>query len=127
MASTFADSGAPSVDCPEAITAGDAAVAAGEYDGGSANFATALGEILVEDNYFFDPQGVSGKLLGSKVGAAADPRPANPTQANVSGGVRPRGAGLDASATYRGAFPASQPLWTSGWTALSQGGILVDN
>lgn len=127
VASTFADSGAPAIDCGAAITAGDAAVAAGEYDGGSANFPTVTGEILVQDNYFFDPKGVAGKLAGSKVGAPADPRPANPTDANVSGGVRPRGAGLDASATYRGAFPASQPLWTAGWTALSQGGILVDN
>lgn len=127
VASTFADSVAPAIDCPAAITAGDAAVARGEYDGGSVNFPSATGEILVQDNYFFDPQGVAGKLLGSKVGAPADPRPANPTDANVSGGVRPRGAGLDASASYRGAFPASQPLWTAGWTALSQGGILVDN
>ena len=127
VASTFADSGAPAVDCPAAIAGGDAAVAAGEYDGGTVNFPAVAGEILVQDNYFFTPTGVGGKLLGSKIGAPADPRPANPTAANVSGGVRPRGAGLDASATYRGAFPASQPLWTSGWTALSQGGILVDN
>ena len=128
VASTFADSGAVVDDCPNAVAAGDAAVAAGsQYDGGSANFTAVSGEILVNDNYFFNPQGnASFGLVGSKVGAAADPRPANPTDANVSGGVRPRGAGLDASATYRGAFPASQPLWTAGWTVLSQGGIFVE-
>ncbi|MCR9094204.1 MAG: hypothetical protein NXI30_08305 [bacterium] len=128
VASTFADAGtAPNANCLTAAANGDAAVTAGEYDGGSANFTAVTGEILVEDNYFFDPQGgAGGKMIGSKVGDPADPRPANPTDANVSGGVRPRGAGLDASATYRGAFPASQPLWTAGWTVLSTGGVFVE-
>jgi hypothetical protein len=129
VSTTIADSGAPNANCANfAIPAGDAAVAAGEYDGGTANATSVSGEILVNDNYFFTPDGVvsggRGKLLGSKVGAKADPRPANPTDANVSGGVRPRGAGLDASATYRGGFPASQPLWTDGWTTLYLGEIL---
>jgi hypothetical protein len=120
----------PNANCNAAIAGGNLAVANGEYDGGTANVVEPAGaaEILVNDNYFFDPNGVAdatgaGKLQGSKVGAAFDPRPANPTAANVSGGVAPRGAGLDASATYRGAFPASQPLWTNGWTVLSLGGI----
>ena len=127
VASTFADSGAANAACLTAAADGDAAVAAGEYDGGSANATAVSGEILVNDNYFFDPQGNAGYgLLGTKVGAGADPRPASPTDANVSGGVRPRGAGLDATATYRGAFPASQRLWTAGWTVLSQGGIFVE-
>ncbi len=127
VASTFADSGAANAACLTAAADGDAAVNAGEYDGGSANATAVVGEILVNDNYFFDPQGNAGfGLVGTKVGAAADPRPAAPTAANVSGGVRPRGAGLDATATYRGAFPASQPLWTAGWTVLSQGGIFVE-
>ncbi|MGB0619024.1 MAG: hypothetical protein ACPGVZ_06075 [Myxococcota bacterium] len=126
VASTFADSGAANAACLTAATDGDNAVNAGEYDGGSANFTAVSGEILVEDNYFFDPQGgAGGKMQGAAV-VGANPRPANPTDANVSGGIRPRGAGLDASATYRGAFPASQPLWTNGWTVLSTGGVFVE-
>lgn len=127
VASTFADSGAANANCMTAAANGDAAVNAGEYDGGSANFTAVSGEILVNDNYFFDPQGgAGGKMDGAKVGAPADPRPASPTAANVSGGVRPRGSGLDPSATYRGAFPASQPLWTAGWTVLSTGEVFVE-
>jgi hypothetical protein len=132
VASTIADSaGAGAAGCAAAATAGDTAVTNGEFDGGSANFLNVVGDILVNENTYFNPKGVisngRGKLLGSKVGAPTDPRPANPGAANVSGGVRPRGRGLDASATYRGAFPAGQPLWTNGWTALSKGGILVNN
>ncbi|MEM9177152.1 MAG: hypothetical protein AAGC67_18215 [Myxococcota bacterium] len=127
VATTFADSAAPNANCLTAASDGDAAVAAGEYDGGSVNFTAVSGEILVQDNYFFDPQGgPGGKMDGAKVGAFADPRPANPLAANVSGGIRPRGSGLDASATYRGAFPASQPLWTTGWTVLSTGEVFAE-
>lgn len=122
----------PNANCTTAVADGDAAVAAGEYDGGTPNVVEGNGaaEILVNDNYFFVPTGVvsggRGKLAGSKVGGLFDPRPASPTAANVSGGVAPHGAGLDASATYRGAFPASQPLWTAGWTVLSLGGLQAD-
>lgn len=138
VASTFVDSGAPIDACPAGVIAsgnagapagaignGDAAVAGGsDYEGGSVNFPTASGEILVNDNYFFNPQGAAGgKLQGSKVGAAFDPRPAVATAPETSGGIVPRGNGLDASATYRGAFPAGQPLWTDGWTVISLGGI----
>jgi len=127
VSTTIADSTAADAGCLTAAADGDAAVTAGEYDGGSANFMAATGEILVNDNYFFTPTGNAGfGLIGTKVGAAADPRPATPADANVSGGVRPRGAGLDPTATYRGAFPASQPLWTSGLTVLSKAGIFAE-
>jgi hypothetical protein len=132
VSSTFADNaGTAATGCATAATAGDTSVTNGQYDGGSANFLAVAGDLLVNENTYFAPKGVisngRGKLLGSKVGAPTDPRPSNPAAANMSGGVRPRGRGLDASATYRGAFPAGQPLWTNGWTALSKGGILANN
>src|SRR5690606_21620239 len=127
---TIADSAAANAACTTAATNGNTAVTDGEYDGGSSNFLAVSGDILVNENHYYDPQGVvvggRGKLLGAKVGLPAVPRPASPADANVSGGIRPRGDGLDASATYRGAFPASQPLWTTGWTAMNVGGILAD-
>ena len=94
----------------------------------STNIVQATGDILVNSDYSFNPQGgPGGKLQGSKVGALFDPRPADPTAADSSGGILPTGAGLDASATYRGAFPAGQAPWTSGWTVLSLGDLMVDN
>jgi len=128
VASTFADTSAVSGLAATALADGDAAVAASQFDGGSPNVDGGSSNLLVNENHFFDPKGVlsngRGKLQGAKVGGLLDPRPANPAAAEVSGGVAPQGFGLDASATYRGAFPASQPLWVDGWTALSIGGLL---
>lgn len=135
VASTFANTTAVSGLAATALAGGDAAVTAGEYDGGSANVDGGSTSLLVNENMYFVPTGVvsngRGKLQGAKTDAAgvagaasADPRPANPSAAEVSGGVAPRGFGLDGSATYRGAFPASQPLWTDGWTTLDMGGVL---
>lgn len=128
VASTFADTAPVTGLAAAALADGDAAVAAGQFDGGSANVDGGSSALLVNENHFFDPKGVvsngRGKLQGAKVGGLLDPRPANPAAAEVSGGVAPQGFGLDASATYRGAFPASQPLWVDGWTALSMGGLL---
>ncbi|MBY0399514.1 hypothetical protein K2X89_04415 [Myxococcota bacterium] len=130
VSSTFSNNNG-AFNCTAGTTAGDALVTAGRFDGGSANALGVAAEILVNDNTYFLPKGVTaasrGRLAGSKVGGALDPRPANPGDANVSGGIKPRGRGLDASATYRGAFPAGQPLWTTGWTALSKAGILANN
>jgi hypothetical protein len=34
---------------------------------------------------------------------------------------------LDSAAVYRGAFAIGAPeLWTKGWTAMNQGGLLAD-
>lgn len=135
VASTFADTTAVSGLAATALSDGDAAVTAGRYDGGSANVDGGSSSLLVNENIYFLPKGVvsngRGKLAGAKTqnngsigGASIDPRPASPADAEVSGGVAPRGFGLDGSATYRGAFPASQPLWTNGWTTLNIGGVL---
>ena len=68
---------------------------------------------LVQEN-----PGFNGKVFG---GAPYDPRPAG---AGADCGVTPKLPGLDRAATYRGAFPAGVPLWTDGWTVLSQAGVL---
>ena len=73
---------------------------------------------LVQEDPTFDP-----KDFGS-VGALYDPRPAG---AGADCGVTPRVPGLDRAANYRGAFPAGVPeLWTTGWSVLNLGGVLVD-
>jgi hypothetical protein len=64
-----------------------------------------------------DP-GFNGKVFG---GTPYDPRPAG---AGADCGVTPRVPGMDRAATFRGAFPAGVPLWTDGWTVLSQAGVL---
>jgi hypothetical protein len=83
---------------------------------------------LVEEDQTFDPTGdASGKLSAALVGAngVINPRPSGFT--GTSGCVAPQGPGLDASATFRGAFPAgAAPLWTTGWTTLNIAGLLAN-
>jgi hypothetical protein len=120
-------------------TTGDTRVAAGnKYIGGSANFPSVTGQqLLVNENHFFDPNGVASggrqRLQGSKTddagnvgGPAFDPRPLNPADANVSGGIQPQWAGMDSSQTQRGGFPAGTENWTAGWSTISLGGIIAD-
>ena len=82
---------------------------------------------LVNDDITFDPTGnASGKLVASLKAAATNPRTVQGIGRPNAGCVAPRGTGLDASATYRGAFSFSNPLWTNGWTALNQAGLLAN-
>ncbi len=85
---------------------------------------------LVNEDITFDPRGVGGKLLGAKT-TPIDPRPARRsgpgntqcvvTVSDVEHPVPERSFGL------RGASPpGDDDLWTTGWTALSVGGILAD-
>jgi hypothetical protein len=54
-----------------------------------------------------------------------DPYDPRPTGTDV--GIPPQDTGLDRSATYRGAFEnGATQLWTTGWTAANQGGLIVD-
>jgi len=69
---------------------------------------------LVQENPKFN-----GKVWTA--GPAYDPRPAG---AGANCGITPRLPGLDRAATYRGAFPPGQPLWTDGWTVLNHVGLL---
>ncbi len=82
---------------------------------------------LVNDDTTFDPTGdASGKLVASLKTAPINPRTVQGIGRPNAGCAAPRGAGLDASAVYRGAFSFSNPLWTNGWTALNQGGLLAN-
>lgn len=81
---------------------------------------------LVKEDATFDPTGdANGKLVASLKSSPVNPRPTG--FVGVSGCVGPRGPGLNAGATYRGAFLGSAPrLWTTGWTAMSIGGLLAN-
>lgn len=80
---------------------------------------------LVNSDITFDPQGdVNGKLIAGLKPAPIDPRPQTAFGSPIGGCVAPQRTGVDPSATYRGAFPTGAPLWTNGWTALDQGGLL---
>jgi hypothetical protein len=68
---------------------------------------------LVQENAKFN-----GKVFG---GAKYDPRPAG---AGADCGIMLKVPGFDRAATYRGAFPPGQPLWTDGWTVLNHVGLL---
>jgi hypothetical protein len=95
--------------------------------GGTANVVNDPGFLgLVNEDQTFDPRGdASGKLVSSLKPSPIDPRPSG--VAGVTGGVPPRGPGLESSATFRGAFAPSAPkLWTTGWTALNAAGLLED-
>jgi hypothetical protein len=86
---------------------------------------------LVQSDVSFDPNGPgnSGHMSGAKPGAAGtatgpiDPRPAGATGTTAA---TPGRSGAD-SVSFRGAFDPTQPvLWTTGWTAANQGGLLAD-
>jgi len=96
--------------------------------GACVNVLSASSPLLVNEDTFFEPKcaaaTVPGKLSGCKA-SPIDPRPSGAASVGEIGeGIIPSGVGLDASATYRGAFPAGQPLFTDGWTALNAGGLL---
>jgi hypothetical protein len=96
--------------------------------GGTANVVNnASFAGLVNEDQTFDPTGnAAGKLDASLKAAPIDPRPGF-SLVGVTGGVPPRGPGLDEAATYRGAFLRTLPeIWTKGWTVLNQGGLLAD-
>jgi hypothetical protein len=119
-----------------ASTTGNTQVASGvEYVGGNANITSFAGQLLSNENMYFVPTGVAvagrGKLQGSKTnnagglgGAPMDPRPLNPANAEVSGGIEPHWPGMDRSETFKGAFETSTGLWAAPWSSLSLGGII---
>jgi hypothetical protein len=82
---------------------------------------------LQNEDTTFDPTGdAAGKLVPSLKATPINPRPGIGLDC-VGGGVVPQGPSLNDAATYRGAFDQSVPeIWTTGWTALNQGGLLAD-
>lgn len=84
---------------------------------------------FVNEDLSFDPTGAcAGGKLGDclKTAGAGDinPRPSGAVgfQGAISAGAQPV---ADPASTFRGAFPASGPLWTTGWTVLSIADMLV--
>ena len=134
LSSTFQNVAALSLPCEDvAIANGNAeAVALGAPAPTSANCyaATPLQFAgLVNENDAFLPTGLAGKLDPALLGAQINPRPINsPSPDCRLGGPMPTFFGLDPAATYRGAFAGTAPavpgIWTTGWTALSQAGLL---
>jgi hypothetical protein len=82
---------------------------------------------LVKRDQTFDPTGNAvGKLVSTLKSSPINPRP-NAGIVGVAGCVAPQGPGLNPTATYRGAFDRTAPtLWTTGWTALNEAGLLAN-
>jgi hypothetical protein len=134
LSSTWQNVAALSLPCEDvAIASGNAeALALGAPPVTSANCyaATPLQFAgLVNENDAFLPTGVAGNLDSALLASPIDPRPINsPAPECRLGGPEPTFFGLDPAATYRGAFASTAPavpgIWTTGWTALSQAGLL---
>jgi len=113
-----------------AITKGNALAL--ELPGGAAASASQINNgsfngLVNEDPTFPLTGNGSGKLDGTLKTTKLNPRLAAGL-VGTGGCPQPRYelGGLDASATYRGAFATGGSLWTTGWTALSVGGILAN-
>jgi hypothetical protein len=103
--------------------------------GGTAAGANNLGvgfNGLINKDQTFDPTGSSacpgplcGKLVSTLKSAPINPRPAAGF-VGVAGCVAPQGPGLS-PVTFRGAFSSltTTPLWTTGWTAMNEAGLLA--
>lgn len=124
VATTVANGAAPAAAELQAFANGDNAVAAGKYVGGSPNVVNDPGfSGLANSDTSFNPQGNAfGKLDSTLKSSPIDPRPTGTV--GVDGGVEPGETGLDRSATFRGAFDRTKPLWTDGWTVLGIAGLL---
>jgi hypothetical protein len=130
VCSTLSDGAALAAQEQTAVNNGNALALA---LGGGASSADSVnpvltGDLLVNDDTTFDPTGdAAGKLSASLKSAKIDPRIATGVALGVRAGCpAPRGRGLSATATFRGAFAPGQALWTTGWTALNVGGLLAN-
>jgi hypothetical protein len=127
--STLDDGAAPAAQETTVISNGNALSLALGGTAGSANVVNDSPSVfsgLVKEDQSFDPQGdVNGKLSAGLKASPINPRP------NLTGGivgcVAPQNPGMDAGATYRGAFARTAPsLWTTGWTVLNRAGLLAN-
>ncbi len=129
VCSTLDDGAALAADELNVVGNGNAlAVTDGATAPGSNNVVnSAAFPNLVKEDATFNPTGNgAGKLDASLKVSPINPRP-NAGLTGVAGCPGPRGPGLDATATYRGAFLRTAPeLWTTGWTALNLAGLLAD-
>jgi hypothetical protein len=127
VCSTLDDGAAPAAQETTVITNGNdlsASLGGTASSNNVVNSASFNG--LVKEDQTFDPQGdANGKLVASLKASPINPRPAAGLT-GTGGCVAPQGAGLTA-VTYRGAFDRTAPtIWTTGWTALSIGGLLAN-
>jgi hypothetical protein len=124
VSSTFDDGAALPAAEAAVLANGDALTGAGPLTGNVVNFVSFPN--LVNEDQSFDPQGnADGKLDGTLKAVKFNPRPNAGIGATV-GASAAQHIGTRNTA-YRGAFGATEPtLWTTGWTALSIGGILAD-
>jgi hypothetical protein len=128
VCSTLDDGAALAAQETTVVTNGNAlAISLGGVAPGSNNAVNPAGFGLVNEDTTFDPTGnAAGKLV-----AALKPSPIDPHTAGggfppppIAGCPAPRGTGIDAAATYRGAFATGAALWTNGWTTLSIADLL---
>jgi hypothetical protein len=105
----------------DALANGDAVTGAGPATG---NIIGSPFAGLANEDTTFDPQGVGGVLVPALKTSPINPRPASPL--GFGGGISPGSHPVaDPFVTFRGAFGITEnPLWTTGWTVLSIGGLL---
>lgn len=92
--------------------------------------AAAFGGLTNEDSFLIPTGSPSTPgYLNPTDSVLPDNGPIDPDPAAGAGGlngVPPRGPGLNAGATYRGAFERGVANWTTGWTALNAGAVLAN-
>ncbi len=133
VCSTMANGAALGAGETTAVNNGNALnLALGGTAAGNNNLGAGFNGLVNKDTTF-DPTGLSacpgatcGKLAASLKSAPINPRPAAGFVGTV-GCVAPQGPGLS-PVVFRGAFSAvaATPLWTNGWTALNQAGLLAN-
>jgi hypothetical protein len=127
VCSTLASGAAPAAQETTVISNGNALNLALGGSAAGNNVVNGAFNGLTKEDQTFDPTGnAQGKLDSSLKPSPINPRPAAGFT-GVAGCLAPRGPGLDANATYRGAFLRTVPtLWTTGWTVLNASGLLAD-
>ena len=128
VCTTLANGAALSATDSILITNGNALnlVLGGTAAGANSVYAAGFNNLVNRDQTF-DPTGnADGKLVASLKASPLNPRPAAGIT-GTGGCVAPFGSGLS-SVTYRGAFSgvAANPLWTTGWTAMNEAGLLAN-
>ena len=98
----------------------------GTAAGANSVYAAGFNNLVQRDQTFNPTGNAAGKLDASLKAAPINPRPAAGLT-GVAGCVAPQGPGLS-PVTFRGAFSSvgTVPLWTTGWTALNEAGLLAN-
>jgi hypothetical protein len=125
ISSTFDDSAGGYGGCAAGAIANGNAIAAARGAGPNYRAGSFAGLVVEDQTFPLTGLGGTGKLGAGIKPTKLNPRPVSSVETLL--GITPQGPGLDAAATYRGAFQRTATrLWTTGWTALSIGGVLAD-